>query len=320
MHKVAGLRHTSAVAARQLVHITCLLLVLFLAAKQSSAQNRVVTGRVLDSLTRMPLQNVSVSVKSGGGGTLTDSTGAFKLEVDKNVRQLKISFVGYTAKSILIGGAETPRLNILLSQAYSSLEDVTVKYRRGKYRNKDNPAVALMREVIAHKKYNRLSAFAFATFSKYNKTLLYFDNLPHRLTNAGIIHRYHFLFENVDTVKVPGKRLIPLYISETTSQEYYRAQPEKRKSVVQGQKNVDYGEFVDMKGVSSLLDNMYGDVDIYNNSVDLFGTQLLSPLADAGPTFYMYFIVDTTIENGVPTVKIAYMPRNPDDLLLGVLF
>ncbi len=312
--------YTIGKCGRYIARAGCLLALIFL-CENCAGQDKAITGKVSDSLTHAPLQNVTVRIKGTSRGTLTDSTGAFRLTADKNAKQVTFSLVGYAPKSISLGESLNPRLIVLMSETYTTLEGITVKFRKGKYRNKNNPAVDLIREVIRHRPYNTLSAYPFATFRKYDKTLLSMDNLPHWITEAGLIHKYHFLFENIDTTKVPGKRLIPLYITEALSQEYYRAHPEKKKTIVLGQKSVDYGEFIDVKGIGSLLSNMYGEIDLYNNSIDLFGTQLLSPISEAAPTFYMYFIMDTTVQNGVPTVKVAYMPRNPDDLLFrGTLF
>jgi hypothetical protein len=293
----------------------------FLLCGKAIGQDRVIAGRVLDSLTHTPLQNVSIRIKSGGRGALTDSAGRFKLVADKTVKQVLVMLVGYDPKTVPVDDAANPRLLVLMGETTTALEGVTVKFHRGKYRNKDNPAVELIREVIRHKPENAPGSYPFEAYQKYDKTVLSMDNLPHRITDAGLIHRYHFLFENIDSTKIPGKRLIPLYIAESVSEEYYRAHPEKHKTLVVGQKSVNYGEFIDMKGLNSLLTNMYGDVDLYRDRIDLFGTQLLSPLSDLGPTFYMYFIMDTTILNGVPVVKLAYLPRNPDDLLFkGALY
>jgi hypothetical protein len=38
---------------------------------------------------------------------------------------------------------------------------------------------------------------------------------------------------------------------------------------------------------------MYQDIDIYDNNISLLGNQMLSPIADAAPTFYKFFITDT---------------------------
>jgi hypothetical protein len=70
-----------------------------------------------------------------------------------------------------------------------------------------------------------------------------------------------------------------------------------------------------MKGISQLLNRLYEDIDIYSSPIDAFTMQFVSPIADAAPTFYMYFIRDTTIEGGQRIVHLYFTPRNPEDLL-----
>ncbi len=58
------------------------------------------SGRVLDAWTKMPLRNVSISMKGTLSGTLSDSTGAFVLQVPGNSVTLYVSMLGYDKKSV----------------------------------------------------------------------------------------------------------------------------------------------------------------------------------------------------------------------------
>ncbi len=120
---------------------------------------------------------------------------------------------------------------------------------------------------------------------------------------------------------MPGKSLIPVYIEEVLSDDYYRKHPEKTKKVVLGRKAVDFGEFIDMRGLSQMINRLYENINIYDNTVNIFTTQFFSPIADLAPTFYMFFIRDTTMVEGQRIVRMYFTPRNPEDLLFrGYLF
>ncbi len=87
------------------------------------------------------------------------------------------------------------------------------------------------------------------------------------------------------------------------------------------QKSVDYGKYVDMKGISGALHFLYNDINIYDNTISAFTIQFTSPIANIAPSLYMYFIRDTIIENGIKIVKLYFTPRNPEDLLFrGTLY
>jgi Family of unknown function (DUF5686) len=120
---------------------------------------------------------------------------------------------------------------------------------------------------------------------------------------------------------MPGKSLIPVYIEEVLSDNYYRKHPEKTRKIVLGRKAVDFGEYIDMKGISQLINRLYENINIYDNTIDIFTTQFFSPIADLAPTFYMFFIRDTAIVDGQRIVRLYFTPRNPEDLLFrGHLF
>ena len=207
------------------------------------------------------------------------------------------------------------------SKKFTILRDVVVKSKPGRYRNKDNPAVELIRKVIANKPRNAPVANAYESYGEYEKTRLLLDKMPHFIADNSLLKKYHFIFENKDTTILPGRTLIPFYIEEVSSQNYHRRHPATDKKIILGHKSVDFGEYLDMKGISVTINRLYEDIDIYDNTIEAFTMQFISPVADLAPTFYMYFIRDTIVENGRRLVELYYTPRNPEDLLFrGTLY
>lgn len=288
-------------------------------AGTTSCQGQVLTvsGVVRDSVTHSPLVNVSVYFKDGGRGRRTDADGKFSLSADKEYTDLVISIVGYKQRTVRLNATTGSHgLTIDLAQQYKQLEHVTVRNKKQKYRNKGNPAVELIKQVIDHKDSNRMEAYSYASYEKYEKLQLSLSRSPgRRVGDNAVTHKYQFLFENSDTNKMEGKSLYPIYLEEKLSRDYYRKNPERTKAVVLGSKKVDYGEFVDMQGVSSFLNRLYQDFDIYDNNISVFTNLFLSPIADMGPTFYMYFITDTVMVDNQKLVRLSFRPRNPTDLL-----
>ena len=212
-------------------------------------------------------------------------------------------------------------LVVLMQPNSSLLKSVTVKSKRTKYRNKDNPAVELIRKVIDNKPKNKIEANQYAQYEKYEKMQISIDNLSSKVRDSKLTKKYHFLFENADTTTIPGKALLPVYLEEKISHDYFRASPQKSKSIVVAHKRVDFGEFVDMHGVSNYLNRLYAEVNIYDNNIPLFTNLFLSPIADMAPTFYMFFISDTVVEDGQKFVRLTFRPRNPNDFLFrGTLY
>jgi Family of unknown function (DUF5686)/CarboxypepD_reg-like domain len=280
-----------------------------------SAQTKLITGKIVDSATHAPLQYASISVQNSPVGGLTDSKGNFSIIVDKNARIITFSITGYSTMVRLLSDDPKQVFTILLSKSYTTLEDVVVNAKRGKYRNKNNPAVDLIRQVIANKSTNGPEAGAFSSYREYEKTQMLTDSSWIRVTQNFLLKKFKFFFENRDTTVVPGKSLNSVYLNEMLSYHFFRKSPEKNKKLIVAQKTVNYGEYIDIKGIQGALRYLFNDINIYDNNISAFTMEFVSPISDLAPTFYMYFIRDTVIENGARIVKLYFTPRNPEDLL-----
>jgi hypothetical protein len=270
-------------------------------------------GVVLDSLTLAPLQNVSVSLLGTGKGGLTDAKGRFRIAPDRSVHEIRFSAAGYISVTVRLTDTSAGPLTVLLSVSYTALQQVVIK-GRGRYRNKHNPAVELIREVIAHKEQNAPAFYPYMTYEQYDKLRVLADRPPGFIADGKLFKRYRFLF-TPDTTIVPGKSLVPAYLEETLTRNYLRSTPAAKKQIILGHKRVDLGEYIDVGGVSAIINRLYQDFTVYDNTMLVFTLQFMSPVAKLAPDFYEYFIRDTVVEQGVRVVRLYFTPRNPQDLL-----
>ncbi|KAF5270942.1 hypothetical protein FQR65_LT17747 [Abscondita terminalis] len=111
------------------------------------------------------------------------------------------------------------------------LEEVVVQSEKAKYRNKDNPAVELIRKVIDNKEKNRLEAQDYAEFQQYEKISMALSNLSEKFKNRKIFKQYQFLFEKDDSVKNENRYVLPAYIEEKLSQTASRSNHTYNQSV-----------------------------------------------------------------------------------------
>src|SRR6185312_15767673 len=283
------------------------------------SQARIVTGKVLDSATRLPVPNVSVTLAGAGRGTLTGAAGTFLLPVSGRAPRLRFTAAGYSPVTVLISDTVAFPMTVLMSVSYTALQQVVVNNKK-RYRNRNNPAVALIRQVIAHKASNAPASCPFLSYQQYDKIRVLADRPPRFIADGKLFRRYHFLF-TPDTTLVPGKRLVPLYLEESWSRHYQRGNPSRQRAIILARKRVDLGEYIDMSGVSAIMNRLYEDCNVYDNTMMVFTLQFMSPVAELGPDLYEYFIRDTVIEEGNRTVRLDFQPRNPQDLLFkGVLY
>ncbi|MCW3089084.1 MAG: hypothetical protein JWP81_153 [Ferruginibacter sp.] len=280
----------------------------------------IVTGSIKDANTQQPLAFVSVYFK-GAKGIVSSEDGNYSLSTtNPKLNTIEFSYGGYKVISKTITPGKQISLNINMEQV--ALAEVTVKtHKRAKYSNRDNPAVELIRQVIDHKSENRITAYEYVQYQQYEKLQLSLTNRPEKLMKKKLLKNFQFVLENQDTTKVAGKALLPIYLEENLSNKFYRKNPKKEKTIVLGQKKVNFGEYIDNDGISKYINKLYADIDVYENNIIILTNQFLSPIANLSPTFYRFYIRDTVEEGGIKLVKLYFTPRNTNDLLFrGVMF
>ena len=280
------------------------------------AQNTVVSGTVTDAGNKQPLPFVSVAFTGSTIGVVTDSQGKFVISSDKPYSMIKASFLGYKDANLIITPGKAQVLNIKLFPEAKQLNEVVVKSgKKPKYRNKDNPAVELIRKVIENKEKNRPQAYDYVEYKEYDKMQFSLANVSSKLSDKKFFRKYKFVLDNRDSTTIPGKSLLPIFLDEKLSQYYYRKNPEKEKTITLGEKNVNFGGSIDSEGLGQYFKHMYYKVDIYSNTIFLMTNNFLSPIANSSPTFYKFFITDTVVVNNVKLVELSFTPRNTADFL-----
>lgn len=86
------------------------------------AQNRTISGTVVDAGNNEPLIGATVMPIGGGQGAATDIDGNFTLNVPANVKQARISYVGYKEQTVALTNGMTVRL----ASSSTNLDDVVV--------------------------------------------------------------------------------------------------------------------------------------------------------------------------------------------------
>lgn len=282
-----------------------------------SAQGTVVSGTVTDNRDKNPLPYVTVSFKGSKISTKTNGEGKYTLSSATPYSQLSFNFLGYKTRVMPVAPSITQVINIRLSEETQTLNSVNITSgKKARYRNKENPAVELIRKVIAHKPMNRMESDVAVEFQQYDWMQFSLSNLSDKFKNRKVFKKYQFLFDTQDSTEVGGKNVLPVYFRERLSQNYYRKNPEKNKVITLADKHVNFDEgLVDNNAIGVYFARMYADVNIYDNNIVFTNSQFLSPIADGAPEFYKFFITDT-IKTHIPNlIELSFIPRNPLALL-----
>jgi len=274
-----------------------------------------VSGMVTDASGR-PLPFIRVSFTDSKYGVFSDIAGKFNLSANGFFSQVSFSYIGYQTVTKIIKGGQENVLRIQLHGSQTQLKEVSiVSGKKPRYRNKGNPAVELIQQVIDHKEQNQMASSAYLQYDQYERVNLSFLNPPAKLMNSRYFKMYKFM---IDTVKENGqtRALMPAYFSEKQFQYYYRKEPEKSIRVLKAQKEVNVLKFIDTVGFGIYVNRIYGDnVNIYDNNIFIVNKQFLSPIADHSPNYYKFFITDTILRGKEKLIELSYTPRNKNDLL-----
>ncbi|MEO8886877.1 MAG: DUF5686 family protein [Mucilaginibacter sp.] len=282
------------------------------------AQTAVISGTITDANDKETLPFVNITFPGTIEGAVRSKTdGTYSISNPKGHSQIRFSFVGYKDVVLPIEPGKSQHINVTMQPVVSQLNQVDISStRNGRYRNRDNPAVELIRKVIANKDKNRPENYNYIEYREYDKMLFALNNVSNTLVDKKFFRKYKFVLDNRDSTTIPGKSLLPVFLTEKLSQYYYRKNPEDEKTIVLGKKDVDYGAAIDNDGIESYLKNMYAKVDIYDNDIFIITHNLRSPIADDAPTWYKFFITDTiTTEKNQKLVELSFTPRNTADLL-----
>lgn len=294
-----------------------LLFIVGLAALPSFGQQTAVKGIVTDAVTKETIPYASFMVIGSGKGGRTDADGRYNIVIEGNWTQLRFSYIGYKSQLRTIKAGISQVIDIRLQSEAMQMNEVVIKGgKKPAYRNKENPAVELIRKVIANKPKNRMESYDYVAYQKYERMLFSMSNLSEKFKSRKIFRNYQFLFQEQDSTKIGGKNLLPVFQQEKLSDNYFRKNPEKLKTIVIADKQVNFDErFVDNKGLSTYFDRMYRDIDIYDNNISVVSNLLLSPIADGAPGFYKFFITDTIKTHSPHLIELSFTPRNKMDML-----
>lgn len=285
-----------------------LLLIFSLAIDAQTIRGVVVDEETGDSIPHPGLQYKKGKVVVSGG-----SDGSFSMP-RLNDEYLTVSAVGYKTLQILIGPNTPARMRITLKPDTKRLKEVTVRGKKGKYSRKNNPAVELMKRVIAAKKRNDLENHDYYRYDKYQKlTLAVNDITPAEVEKEKGKNR-QWLVNQIEFCPYNNKLILPLSVDETVTQHIYRKDPKKEKTIVLGQRATGVNDLIQTgEMLNTVLKDVFTDVDLYDDQIRLLQYPFTSPIGKDAIAFYRFYIVDTVYVDRDECYHLEFTPNNQQD-------
>ncbi|QSE96654.1 DUF5686 and carboxypeptidase-like regulatory domain-containing protein [Fulvivirga lutea] len=284
-----------------------LLSIFFLITWSASAQRTVVSGRVTDASTGDPIPFANVIFKDQSTGTTTDFEGYYKVEIGLKVDSVLCSYIGYKAKVKPIKYGQTQVVNFQLQEEVATLQEVV--FIAG-----ENPAYPILRNVVANKPINdkkSLNAYQYETYSKVEVDV---DNITDRFKKKKFVKKITQVMDSVEQIAgEDGKPILPVFISETISQFYFRNNPELKHEKILKSKITGVG-VEDGSLVSQFIGSSFQEYNFYQNWLNIVSKDFVSPIADGWKLYYDYDLLDSAMVGNDYCYRLDFYPKREQDL------
>lgn len=189
------------------------------------------------------------------------------------------------------------------------LQELTVRRGKEHYSKRNNPAVDFVNKIRSAKGIGNPRRHPYLNYRKYDK--ISFGINDFRPDSSDTKSKFAFLREHVDTSDISGLPVLPLSIKEKVTEVVYRQEPEAEKQIVIALQQDGVDEFADFSNMQTMLEDVFREVDLYEDNITLMRNEFVSPLSKIGPDFYKYYLTDTAMVDGVKCVVLSFAPRNP---------
>ncbi|MFN2422538.1 MAG: DUF5686 family protein [Cryomorphaceae bacterium] len=277
---------------------------LAISAGSAFAQKTVITGSVKDAQTGEPLPFVNVAFKNSKVGTTSDIDGNFSIDTYYATDSLMASFMGYKPQAKKVNMDVSQEIHFKLEEGSVNLGEVVIS---GK--DAENPAHVILRSIIQNKPINNRAKLDAYEYETYNKIQFDLNNLSEKFTKRRVFKDFDFIFDNIDSTS--EKVSLPFFLTESLSDYYYRRKPRDRKEVIKG----THVSGINNESISQFLGEMYQDVNIYENSINIFGKNFTSPISSYALLFYKFYLVDSAFIDTKWCYKLDFLPRNENELV-----
>lgn len=271
-----------------------------------------VKGVVKDAVTKEKLIFATVQFDNTSIGTFTDEEGEFRLNTGGRHTSITVSMVGYKTYTFSVHPGVTTTREIYLESVEQELQEVVVRPKKEKYSKKNNPAVELIKKVIAHKNENSITAFDYYQYKEYERVLFAFNEFK---PDQNPFKHYKFLPNYIDTSFIDSKAILPFSIREKVSDVFYRKEPKSTKRIVKGYHIEGLDQTFDTEGLDAIIKEVFKDVSVSDNSITLLLHEFIGPLNEHSSIhFYRWYISDTVSIDNDRFVKLDFAPFNSRDI------
>jgi hypothetical protein len=280
-----------------------LIFFIFLVCNQAITQQTKVSGYIKDASTGEKLPYVSVRFLNSKIGTLSDSSGFYSIESYYATDSIKFSLSGFVSQTFFVKKDQEQTIDISLQILTDELSEVVI------YTPDEFPSTTLHKKMVANKPINNKEKLNSYEYDLYSKIQFDLNNLDDKFGKNGVVKRLDLILDYLDSTST-GENYLPVILSETFSNFYFKNNPKIKKEVIQATKITG----IDNLQLNQFLGDMYLDVNVYDNVIDVFNKSFISPTAPIARSYYKFFLEDSTFIDNDWCYKLRFLPKRSGDL------
>ncbi len=215
----------------KIIRLLIFFIIILLSVRSFAQTTHTIKGRITDATSGDPVPFANIGIKNTPSGTTTNFDGFYTLTFTPPADSILVTYIGYTTKSKAIADTTLQTIDVQLTPGALQLREV--KIFAG-----ENPAWAIMRKIVANRKNNNSENLDAYEYESYNKIQIDIDNLSEKFRNRSAVKKMTHIVDKYDEVKgEDGQTVIPIFISESVSNVYFRRDPEEEKGNYQQNKS-----------------------------------------------------------------------------------
>lgn len=270
-----------------------------------------VRGVVRDSVSREPIPYAAIFLQGTERGVLADENGRFEVVTAQSSPAVAVISMGYGKKVVPIRSGRVNTLTVDMVPVGLRLDEVVVKPGKEHYSKKNNPAVRFVERIMNAKRANDPRRLPDYNYDKYEKITIALNDFKGSQGEGWQARQFGFLNEFIDTSEVSGKPILNVSVKEKSSAVFNRADPRAEKEYVMGIRRHGLDDIADQQAVQTFMEDVFREVDIYDNDVNILQNRFVSPLSRIGTDFYKYYLTDTVVVEGDSCVELTFVPHSP---------
>lgn len=278
------------------------LLLVLLTSYLATAQITSVSGTIYDKGTKETVPFATVKFKDSKISAPSDVDGKFKLESYYATDSIQIIAIGYSTQTLPVKKDKIQVIDVFLSESTDTLEAVIITPPDV------DPAVAIFKKIVRYKKVNNKEKLEAYQYEAYNKVEFDMNNFSEKFMKRKILKPVKFIFDNIDSAN-GEKPYLPMFITESLSDFFFRKNPTAHREYIKGTKVSG----VENSSISQFLGDMYQNINIYDNYLDVFGRNFISPISDRGLLTYDYVLWDSAWIGNNWCYEIRFNPKRKQE-------